>query len=180
MLPRNEPKAGKRMRLEPPETRPVVILRDPIPGDLGWVIHRQAVIYTSEYGWDNSFEALVADIAARFIREFDPTRERCWIAERDGAVIGSIFLVHDTDETAKLRMLYVDAEARGLGVGRTLVTACIDHARACCYRRLRLWTFDILTAAARIYQQAGFQLIEETPEHSFGHDLTAQIWELAL
>lgn len=152
------------------------LLRDPAPGDLGRVVTGQAEIYAREYGWDWTFEALVAEIAAHYIRDFIPGRERCWIAERDGAVVGSVFVVRHDDDTAKLRMLYVDAAARGLGLGGRLVDEAMAFARAAGYRRMILWTNDVLVSARRIYEAAGFTLIEEEPHRSFGKDLVGQIW----
>ena len=151
-------------------------LRDPRPGDMGWVVHRQTVLYAQEYGWNNEFEALAAEIAAKFIREFDPRWERCWIAEREGQAIGSVFVVRQDDTTAKLRMLYVDADARGLGLGSQLVDECLQFARQVGYRRMVLWTNSVLTDARRIYERAGFTLLEEEAHHSFGKDLIDQVW----
>ncbi len=155
---------------------PDFILRDPAPGDLGLIVQQQALLYTREYGWDWTFEALLAEIVARFAREFIPGRERCWVAERDGEIVGSVFVVRQDDETAKLRMLYVDAAARGLGLGRRLVDECLRFAQQAGYRRMVLWTNAGLDAARRIYEAVGFELLEEEPHHSFGKDLIGQNW----
>lgn len=163
------------------DTGPGFVLRPPEVGDLGFVVHRQAVLYAREYGWDWTFEGLVAGIVARFVAEFDPAREQAWLAERNGAIAGSVFLVRGEDaETAKLRLLYVEPTARGLGIGRALVAACIAQARAIGARRLVLWTNDVLVSARRIYQAAAFRLVAEERHHSFGHDLVGQNWELDL
>ena len=157
------------------EASPSYILRNPQPGDMGWIIHRQAVLYAQEYGWNSEYEALVADILAKFVREFDPARERCWIAEKDGTVIGSVFIVRQDDTTAKLRLLYVDPCARGLGIGSRLVDECLRFSRQAGYTKMVLWTNSILTGARRIYDRAGFQLVEEEAHHSFGKDLIGQV-----
>jgi len=166
---------------EPARARaPDCVLRPHRPGDMGFVIHRQAVLYHQEYGWDESFEALVAEICAGFIKSFEPGRERCWIAEIDGEIVGSVFLVRQSNEVAKLRLLYVEPKARGLGLGQRLVRACIGFAREAGYAQLTLWTNDILHAARQIYVAEGFRLVAEEKHHSFGHDLVGQNWALDL
>ena len=156
-------------------------LRPLRPGDVGWIIHRQTVLYHQEYGWDWTYEGLASRILGAFVAEFDPVREDGWVAERGGAIVGSIFLMKSDDPAvAKLRLLYVEPSARGLGLGRTLVATCVERARELGYRELTLWTNDVLVAAHRIYQAAGFRLISEAPHHSFGHDLVGQTWTLDL
>ncbi|MFC3285707.1 bifunctional helix-turn-helix transcriptional regulator/GNAT family N-acetyltransferase [Litchfieldella rifensis] len=163
----------------PPPTEPY-LLRPHQPGDIGWIIHRQAILYAHEYGWDETYEALIAEILGQFVKRFDPQYERSWIAEREGAIVGSVFVVRQSDDVAKLRLLYVEPSARGLGIGKRLVEECIRFARAKGYRRLTLWTNDVLVSARRIYQTAGFRLAEEEPHHSFGKDLVGQHWDLEL
>jgi len=159
---------------------PPYLLRTHQPGDIGWVISRHGSLYAQEYDWDETFEAFVAEIAAKFVMQFDPQWERCWIAERDGVTIGSVFVVRESKHVAKLRLLLVDPAARGLGLGHRLVEECIRFARQKGYRKLTLWTNDCLHAARRIYQQAGFVLIKEEKHHSFGQDLVGQNWDLVL
>jgi DNA-binding MarR family transcriptional regulator/GNAT superfamily N-acetyltransferase len=149
-------------------------------GDIGWVTRRQGMLYASEYGWDGTYEALVAEILAGFIKNFDPEYEAAWIAERNAQVIGSVFLVRASAAVAKLRLLYVEPSARGSGLGAHLVNRCIDFARAKQYDALTLWTNDVLISARRIYQAAGFELSREERHHSFGKDLTGQTWVLKL
>lgn len=150
------------------------------PGDIGWVIYRHGALYTEEYGWDESFEALVAEVAAQFIKNFDPIRERCWIAELNGESVGSIFLVKYTEEIAKLRLLFVEPHARGFRIGRKLVQECIDFARQSRYKKVTLWTQSCLLAARKLYREAGFKLVKEEPRRAFGADLVSEIWELEL
>ncbi|MBP8308941.1 MAG: MarR family transcriptional regulator [Burkholderiaceae bacterium] len=157
-----------------------VALRAHQTGDIGWIVHRQAALYAQEFGWDNRFEALIARIAAQFIERFDPQREACWIAHRGPDILGAVFLVRRSATVGQLRLLYVEPSARGQGVGDQLVQACIDRAREIGYRRLMLWTNDILSAARRIYERKGFVKVSEERHHSFGHDLVGQNWVLAL
>jgi DNA-binding MarR family transcriptional regulator/GNAT superfamily N-acetyltransferase len=152
------------------------ILRDPQAGDMGIVVQQQAQLYAREYGWNMEFEALVAEIVANYLREFDPSCERCWIAEKEGTVIGSVFVVKHDQTTAKLRMLYVDASVRGMGIGNRLLEESIRFARLAGYKHMILWTTSVLVDARKLYQKAGFQLVEEEQVHSFGKDLVSQTW----
>jgi len=156
---------------------PAIVLRTHRAGDIGWVIMRHGQIYTEEYGWDNTFEGLVAEIAGKFLTNFDASRERCWIAELDGQPAGSIFLVKHTETVAKLRLLLVEPWARGHSIGSRLVDACIAFAREAGYRKITLWTQNNLHSARHIYQRAGFQLVEEGPNRAFGVDLVQQVWD---
>lgn len=163
-----------------PAAAPPIALRAHQPGDIGWVISRHGEFYAQQYNWDSSFETLVAEIAGKFLKTFDPDREYCWIAERNGQRLGCIFLVRQSKTVAKLRLLLVDPAARGSGLGTRLVEECIATARRIGYKKLTLWTNDNLHAARRIYQRAGFVLVREEKHHSFSHDLVGQFWELKL
>jgi DNA-binding MarR family transcriptional regulator/GNAT superfamily N-acetyltransferase len=154
------------------------LLRSPGPGDLGWMVKAHGELYAQEYGWDTTFEALVARIVADYADNHDPRREKAWIADVDGQPVGCVLCVRKDDDTAQLRILLVDPAARGLGIGARLVGECLTFARRAGYKRIVLWTNDVLTAARRIYQAAGFRLTGEEPHHSFGHDLVSQTWQL--
>jgi DNA-binding MarR family transcriptional regulator/GNAT superfamily N-acetyltransferase len=156
------------------------ILRPPRPGDMGWIVGRHGALYGEEYGWDERLEALTAEIVAAFVRNHDGKRERCWIAEREGENVGSVLLVQETDEVARLRLLLVEPKARGLGIGARLVEEALRFARDARYRKVTLWTHSVLTAARRVYERAGFKLIHRWTHDMFGKELTAETWELDL
>jgi DNA-binding MarR family transcriptional regulator/GNAT superfamily N-acetyltransferase len=189
MVGRLPPGSGERLvqamasierLLEPAGAAPAAVLRDPRPGDMGWVVQSHGALYAAEYGWDTSFEALVAEIAAKFIAGYDASRERCWIADLGGVQVGSVFLVRQSDDVAKLRLLLVDPAGRGQGLGRRLVAECIAFARQCGYRRITLWTQSILVAARKIYSGHGFVQVASEPHRSFGQNLIGETWEREL
>jgi ribosomal protein S18 acetylase RimI-like enzyme len=155
-----------------------VLMREHRAGDMGWIVHRQALLYWQEYGWGAPFEALLAEIAAKFLREFKPGRERSFLAEKDGEIVGAVLVVEKSEHEAQLRMLYVEPKARGLGIGHALVAECVNFSRAAGYRSLALWTKDVLHAARHLYESAGFKLIEEQKHHELGQELNSQIWRL--
>jgi GNAT superfamily N-acetyltransferase len=163
---------------EPPDPR--VTLRRHRPGDIGWVVHRHGILYADEQGWDERFEAVVAEIAARFVHNFDPRCEHCWIAERAGERVGSVFLVRESDALARLRLLLVEPSARGLGIGKRLVTECVRFARRAGYRKIVLLTESALKTAQHIYERAGFRLVHEEQHCDFGFPVMGQTWELEL
>lgn len=173
----------RTMELLGDDARPAmapVIVRPHRIGDVGWVIERQSRLYAEEYGWNEEYEALVCEIGGKFLREFKPGKEFCWIAERDGERLGAVFLVRRSDDEAQLRMLHVERTARGAGIGSMLVAQCIETARSTGYRKLLLWTNDVLSSARHLYERAGFRLVEQEGHRSFGHDLHGQTWALEL
>ncbi|HEX6425496.1 MAG TPA: bifunctional helix-turn-helix transcriptional regulator/GNAT family N-acetyltransferase [Acidimicrobiales bacterium] len=163
----------------PPRPR-AVVLRPPGPGDYGWVVARHGAVYADEYGWDAGFEGLVARIVGDYVDHHDPRREAAWIAEIDGELVGCVFCVAKDAATAQLRILLVEPSARGLGIGTRLVDECVRFAARAGYAAIELWTNDVLVSARRIYEAAGFVLVDEAPHHSFGHDLVSQTWRLEL
>ncbi|MBA3693438.1 MAG: MarR family transcriptional regulator [Acidobacteria bacterium] len=165
---------------KPKEEKFSYVLRPPQAGDMGWVVQSNGILYAQEYGWDENYEALVAQIVADFVKNYDSKKERCWIAEKDGENIGSVFLVKESERAAKLRLLIVDPKARGLGIGKRLVDECTRFARQVGYKKITLWTNSVLLAARSIYQKAGYELVKSETHHSFGRDLVGETWELKL
>ena len=175
--------ATRRVALQPAVGKPAnanITLRPHRPGDIGWVVSRHGALYAEEFGWDMSFEAMVARIGAGFIDKFQPGLERAWIAEKNGIRIGAVFLVRKSKTVAKLRMLLIEPEARGLGLGKRLVEECITFARAAGYRKITLWTHDFLLAARGIYLAAGFRMVSSEPNQAFGKSMHTEVWELKL
>jgi DNA-binding MarR family transcriptional regulator/GNAT superfamily N-acetyltransferase len=160
--------------------KPDYILRPPRPGDLGWIVSRHAELYALEYGWIEPFEGLCAQIVADFVSKYDPARERCWIAELNGENVGTVMLVKDSDDVARLRLLLVDPKGRGIGLGARLVDECVGFARAAGYKKITLWTHSVLSAARRIYEKAGFRLTSSEPRHTWSKDVVAEFWDLDL
>jgi len=163
-----------------PAAKAPYVLRPHQPGDMGWVVHRHGALYAQEYGFDERFEALVARVVAKFVDRYDPRRERCWVAEKDGEIVGSVFLVRRSRSVAQLRLLLVEPKARGLGIGERLVAECIRFARQAGYRKITLWTNSVLRVARRVYQTAGFRRVHREKHRSFGRDLVGETWELSL
>ncbi len=170
----------RRLLGEGEEPRVSYVLRQHQPGDLGWIVQRQAILYAEEYGWDGTYEGLAAEVVAQFIKNYDLKRERAWVAEKDGERVGGVFVAKGSEDVAKLRLLHVEKSARGLGIGKRLVEECVRFARQAGYQKMTLWTQSILFAARHIYEQAGFRIVREEKHHSFGKDLTAETWELDL
>ena len=163
-----------------PGAKAPYVLRPHQPGDMGWVVHRHGALYAQEYGFDERFESLVAGVVAKFVERYDPRRERCWIAEKDGEIVGSVFLVRRSRSVAQLRLLLVEPKARGLGIGERLVTECVRFARQAGYRKITLWTNSVLRAARHLYQAAGFRRVHREKHRSFGRALVGETWELSL
>jgi DNA-binding MarR family transcriptional regulator/GNAT superfamily N-acetyltransferase len=163
-----------------PRAEPEYILRPPRPGDLGWIVSRHAELYALEYGWIEPFEGLCAQIVADFVSKYDPARERCWIAELNGENVGTVMLVKDSEEVARVRLLLVDPKGRGIGLGARLVDECVRFARAAGYKKITLWTHSVLTVARHIYEKAGFRLTSSEPRHSWSQDVVAEFWDLEL
>ena len=163
-----------------PTMNAVTIRTDLRAGDLGWVVHRHGVLYQQEYDWNVQFEALVAGIVAGFGEKHDPERERCWFAEIDGRIVGTVFLVRDSETVGQLRMMLVEPEARGHGIGTRLIQECLDFAHDAGYSTVKLWTNSVLVDARRLYETAGFRLVESDAYRAFGHDLVSEFWEIDL
>jgi DNA-binding MarR family transcriptional regulator/GNAT superfamily N-acetyltransferase len=160
-----------------PAAQAPIVIRGHAPGDIGWIVHRHGALYAAEYGWDETFEGLVAEIAGRFLKAHDPARERCWVAEREGEILGSVFVVDAREGVAKLRLLFVEPNARGAGLGRRLVEEAARFAARAGYRKMTLWTNDVLVAARRVYEATGFRLVASEPHRSFGKALVGETWE---
>ena len=163
----------------PTRTR-TIVLRDPKPGDMGWVVQQHGEIYAREYGWNSEFEALVANIVSKYLEKVQPESRKCWIAELDGEQVGAVFVVRKTASVAQLRMLILTPQARGLGLGGRLVDECIQFARSKGYKKMQLWTNSCLDAARALYAKRGFRLVRSEPYNGFGHDLVGETWELRL